>query len=47
MAVGDGVGGDLVTVGVEVLHLRVVRPLVGDVERGLKKVGPFLKQIIF
>ena len=33
--VGDCVGGNLVAVGVQVLHLGVVRPLVGHVERGL------------
>ena len=32
---GDRVGRDLVTVGVEVLHLGVVGPLVGHVEGGL------------
>ena len=33
--VGDCVGGNLVAVGVQVLHLGVVRPLVGHVEGGL------------
>jgi len=37
MAVSDGVRGDLVTVGVEVLHLRVVGPLVRDVKSCLEK----------
>ena len=32
MAVGDGVGGNFVTVGVQVLHLRVVGPLVRDIK---------------
>ena len=36
VAVRDGVRCDLVTVGVEVLHVRVVGPLVGDVERSLQ-----------
>ena len=35
VAVRDGVRGDLVPVGVEVLHLGVVGPLVGHVESGL------------
>ena len=34
-AVGDGVGGHLVTISVEVLDLGVVCPLVGHVEGGL------------
>ncbi len=36
VAVGDGVRGNLVAVGVEVLHLGVVGPLVGHVEGGLE-----------
>ena len=36
VAVRDRVGRDLVAVGVQVLHLRVVRPLMGDVVGGLR-----------
>ena len=37
MAVGNGVRGDLVAVGVQVLHLGVVGPLVRHVEGSLQK----------
>ena len=36
VGVGDGMGGDLVAVSVQVLHLGVVSPLVGHVERRLE-----------
>ena len=36
VAMTDGMGGDLVAVGVQVLDLGVVRPLVGHVESTLK-----------
>ena len=48
MGVGDGVGGNLMALGVQVLHLAIVSPLVGDVESCCRvtaiRVGTTLEQ---
>ena len=37
VAVGHGVGGHFMAIGVEILHMAVICPLVGDVECPLKR----------
>ena len=36
VGVGDGVGGHLMAIGVQILHVAVISPLVGDVKCRLK-----------